>query len=115
MFILNVVVDIKETESGFEVRGVEPKLRDFPAGRHYPDMETLIAAIIGGYLQPRGIRGVVSFDVWPRDTPSFDIQKVRELIDDPSLELLSDKELEQRLRAKREVWERMFPILRSSP
>lgn len=115
MFFANVVVDIKETESGFEVRGVEPKLRDFPVGRIAPDVNALIVDIVGGYLRPRGIRGTVSFDVWPLDTPSFDIQKVRELVDDPGLELLSDEQIEQRLRERQKAWKETFSLLKSSP
>lgn len=46
-----------------------------PRGRIDPDMNAPIEAIVGGYLQPRGIRGTVSFDAWPLDTPSFDIRE----------------------------------------
>lgn len=34
LFVAHVVVGIEETESGFEIRGVEPNLRDVPAGAH---------------------------------------------------------------------------------
>lgn len=106
MLVSHIVVDIKETEVGLTIRGVAPELEGFPVGRVYQDMQALDVDVVANYLRPRGIRGVVSYEIWPPapTAPRIDIRLVRQLVGDPELKLLTDDELEQELRKKQKLW-----------
>lgn len=105
----HILVGAKETKDGWEIRGVEPKLRNFSVRNPYRDEEAVIGAVIGEHLQPKGVRAAVCFYFWPLEAPPLvDIQKVRELLDDPEIKLLTDEELEQKLREKEKAWAERF-------